>query len=101
MRTSAEASDLDCIGLQQMHALMAFITAFGCAGDLPLPVPFTCFWGVRDKRISQQMVLGWQKFTSSNFACREISGHHLWPLDKEAKLVWLTTIADGLSDLVL
>ncbi|KAK9824782.1 hypothetical protein WJX74_008322 [Apatococcus lobatus] len=71
------------------------------AGEVPFSIPFTCFWGSRDKRVTQQMVLGWQRFTSSNFACHEISGHHLWPLEKEAKLDWLKQIADGLTSLKL
>ena len=45
------------------------------------------------------MVLGWQRFTRGEFECLGIDGHHLWPLDKDAKVVWLRLIAERLQKL--
>ena len=43
------------------------------------------------------MVEGWQRFTTGRFELLEIAGHHLWPLDKEAKVSWLGHICERLS----
>ena len=45
------------------------------------------------------MVEGWQRFTSSAFKAFEIDGHHLWPLDKQAKVSWLELICQRLQSL--
>lgn len=42
---------------------------------------------------------GWQRFTTGSFQLLEVDGHHLWPLDKVSKAVWLTTIAEHLGQL--
>ena len=70
-----------------------------CAGEEPLACPITAFHGTRDRRITKGMVEGWQRFTSGNFELLEISGHHLWPLDKEAKVTWLGHIRERLIKL--
>lgn len=44
-------------------------------------------------------VLGWERFTSGAFECVEVEGNHLFPLDKQPKLVWLQHIADRLRGL--
>ena len=54
---------------------------------------------MRDRRITREMVLGWQRFTRGEFECLGIDGHHLWPLDKDAKVVWLRLIAERLQKL--
>ena len=87
--------------LDGLAGLMEADDLVGCTGDAPFPVPFTCFWGSQDRRITQQMVLGWQDFTSCSFSAHQISGHHLWPFDREAKVHWLATVADGLLALKL
>ena len=45
------------------------------------------------------MVEGWQRFTTGTFEVVEIAGHHLWPLDKEAKVSWLAHICERLTRL--
>mmetsp|Transcript_281 Transcript_281/g.407 ORF Transcript_281/g.407 Transcript_281/m.407 type:complete len:365 (+) Transcript_281:264-1358(+) len=58
--------------------------------------PLTTFFGTRDRKISRDMVLGWQEFTSGKFEIVEVEGNHLFPLDKEPKTLWLQHIADRL-----
>ncbi|GMH38250.1 hypothetical protein BSKO_06134 [Bryopsis sp. KO-2023] len=69
------------------------------AGEAAFDVPLCCFWGTRDKRVTQKMVEGWEKFGSEGFECIGVEGNHLWPLDKEAKLVWLSAIVERLENL--
>ena len=45
------------------------------------------------------MVEGWQRFTTSAFEAIEIGGHHLWPLDRQAKVSWLEHICQRLDSL--
>lgn len=68
-------------------------------GEPPFNFPVTAFFGTRDRRITEPMVLGWQRFTTGGFECLGIDGHHLWPLEKESKLVWLRLIAERLQKL--
>ena len=63
--------------------------------------PITAFHGTRDRRIAKGMVEGWQRFTTGQFELLEIAGHHLWPLDKEAKVSWLGDISERLTRLEL
>lgn len=57
------------------------------------------YWGSRDRKITEKMVSGWGAFTSGAFTLERIEGHHLWPLDKESKCVWLQLIAERLEKL--
>ena len=68
-------------------------------GEAPFGFPITAFCGSRDRRITEQMVLGWRRFTTGAFECLGIDGHHLWPLEKEPKLLWLRLIAERLQTL--
>ena len=43
------------------------------------------------------MVRGWQKFTTGSFDLITIDGHHLWPLIKEAKAQWLSSIVEHMD----
>ena len=70
-----------------------------CAGEPPLGCPITAFYGSRDRRITKGMVEGWQLFTTGSFEAIQIEGHHLWPLDKKAKVSWLSHICKRLHDL--
>ena len=45
------------------------------------------------------MVEGWQLFTNGSFEAIQIEGHHLWPLNKEAKVSWLSHICQRLHSL--
>lgn len=65
----------------------------------PFDIPVTAFWGNRDRRIKQEMVQGWSRFTTGPFQLLEAEGHHLWPLDKACKGAWLQVIADQLAAL--
>lgn len=70
-----------------------------CAGEPPLGCPITAFYGSRDRRITKGMVEGWQLFTNGSFEAIQIEGHHLWPLNKEAKVSWLSHICQRLGSL--
>ena len=70
-------------------------------GAEPFGFPICAYWGSRDRKITEKMVSGWRAFTSGPFTLERIEGHHLWPLDKESKRVWLQLIAGGLDKLQL
>lgn len=44
---------------------------------------------------------GWSRFTTGHFELHEMEGHHLWPLEKASKAVWLGAIAAQLEQLAL
>lgn len=44
---------------------------------------------------------GWSRFTTGPFELHEVEGHHLWPLEKGSKAVWLGMIAAQLEQLGL
>ena len=70
-----------------------------CAGEAPLDCPIIAFYGTKDRRITKAMVEAWQRFTTSDSEMIEIAGHHLWPLNKEAKVSWLKHICERLTEL--
>ena len=45
------------------------------------------------------MVESWERFTTSTFEAIEIGGHHLWPLDRQAKVSLLERICQRLHSL--
>lgn len=60
--------------------------------------PITVFSAKDDGMITSTMVKGWKEETTGMpFEFVEIDGHHLFPLDKEPKAIWLTKIAKGLD----
>ena len=68
-----------------------------CAtGEEAFDFPCTTFYGSRDRRITAEMVHGWQRYTTAACECLEVDGHHLWPLDKAAKTAWLGMIVERL-----
>ena len=71
------------------------------AGDKAFDFPCTTFYGSQDRRITADMVRGWQRFTTAGFECLSVEGHHLWPLDKQAKTAWLGMIVERLNALSL
>lgn len=58
-----------------------------------LDIPLTTFHGASDRKISRDLVAGWQRFTGRGCSLETIDGNHLWPLQKPAKAEWLTRIA--------
>eukprot|EP00873_Tetraselmis_striata_P042069 jgi/Tetstr1/462333/TSEL_007339.t1 len=60
-----------------------------------LRADFTLF--DQDRRVNQDMVERWSKFTSAAFTCLKIEGNHLWPLEKAPKDVWLKEIEKRLD----
>ena len=66
------------------------------AGDAPFDFPLTTFYGSKDRRVTAEMVKGWQAFTTGQFSCTAIDGNHSWPLDKHATMIWLQHIVDEL-----
>ncbi|CAL8468350.1 g7890 [Coccomyxa elongata] len=68
-------------------------------GTEPFSFPITSFYGTRDRRIKEDMVRGWAKFTTGAFEYIAIEGHHLWPLVKESKILWLDAIVQRLEKL--
>ena len=69
------------------------------AGAEPFSFPITSFFGTSDRRIKEHMVRGWANFTSGAFECIAIEGHHLWPLVKDSKVLWLDAIVQRLQNL--
>ena len=67
------------------------------AGIQRFDFPIVAYWGTKDRKIMQAMVRGWRNFTTASFQLIQIDGHHLWPLVKEAKLQWLTSIVDHIE----
>ena len=55
------------------------------------------YWGSEDRKITQAMVSGWRRFTTGSFLLHKIEGNHLWPLAKQAKSQWLTSIVDHIE----
>lgn len=68
-----------------------------CAGEDPFAFPLSTFHGSKDRRVTAEMVKGWQSFTTRPFSCTHIEGNHLWPLDKHAKVIWLQAIVHELD----
>ena len=68
-----------------------------CAGEAPFAFPLSTFYGSKDRRVTAEMVKGWQSFTTGPFSCTPIEGNHLWPLDKHAKMIWLQAIVQELD----
>ena len=84
---------------RQWESMINNSMKFALAGTEPFGFPITTFFGTRDRRIKEDMVRGWQRFTKGEFECLAIEGHHLWPLAKESKVVWLDAIAERLMKL--
>ena len=66
--------------------------------DQALDVPLVTFWGTDDRRVKEDHVLDWAQFTTKTFQIEKIKGNHLWPLDKNAKSVWLENIVNFMSE---
>ena len=62
--------------------------------------PMTVYSATDDGMISEAMCRGWKEHTSQTFEFITIDGHHLFPLDKEQKSVWLKSVAKGLDDVM-
>lgn len=65
--------------------------------------PLTVFYARHDDMITSTMCKGWQEQTSGTFEFIPISGHHLFPLDKEQKSIWLNDIVkrmDGIMEMI-
>ena len=62
-----------------------------------LKVPMVAYYGTGDRRVTQPLVAGWQRWAASSFTCTPVSGNHLWPLDREHKQAWLKHIVDELD----
>lgn len=88
-----------CLPTAMQPQIFCNLPWFTPAGEAPLECPITAFYGSRDRRITQDMVDSWRRFTSSTFETIQIEGHHLWPLDKEAKAAWLGHICQRLRRL--
>lgn len=62
--------------------------------------PLTVFSATSDGMITQSMCKGWQEQTSGKFVLENLNGHHLFPLQKEQKSIWLGKIAERLDDVM-
>ena len=70
----------------------------GCSADTqPFEFPIVAYWGSKDRKITEAMVSGWRNFTTGSFQLFMIQGTHLWPLVKEAKSQWLTSIVNHIE----
>ena len=65
--------------------------------------PMTMFSAKDDRMITEAMCNDWKEKTSKRFELVPIDGHHLFPLDKEQKDVWLKRIVkdlDGVMEVI-
>ena len=68
-------------------------------GEWPVfDFPIQAFWGTKDRRVKEGMVMGWAAVTSASFRIEEVEGNHLWPLDAVAKKAWLKRVVELLDD---
>ena len=68
------------------------------AGKENFSWPLTVFHGENDRMITYDMVACWETHTSGPFEGPIIiPGHHLFPLQKEQKSLWLTMIVERLE----
>lgn len=66
-------------------------------GAAPFAFSLNTFYGSKDRRVTAEMVKGWQSYTTGPFSCTPIEGNHLWPLEKHAKVTWLQAIVHELD----
>lgn len=59
--------------------------------DAPFEFPITAFRGVRDRKVSGEMVRAWSRWTRE-FECVDVDGGHLFPLERDAKNEWLRVV---------
>jgi surfactin synthase thioesterase subunit len=97
LRSPPSLSELLPLIEPRMHARPR--AKHGAHPAAPFGFPITVFYGSADRRVTEAHVRGWARFTTSGFDCRRVEGHHLWPLQRGPKAVWLQAIADGLSDI--
>lgn len=76
---------------------MTYVEPVCSAAIKPFEFPIVAYWGTKDRKINQDMVRGWQNFTTGSFQLISIDGNHLWPLMKEAKTQWLRSIVDRIE----
>jgi surfactin synthase thioesterase subunit len=62
--------------------------------------PLTVFHGESDRMITREMCQGWETHTTGEFELLAIPGHHLFPLQKDQKAMWLRKIAERLQNVV-
>eukprot|EP00658_Telonema_sp_P-2_P061451 TRINITY_DN50152_c0_g1_i2.p1 TRINITY_DN50152_c0_g1~~TRINITY_DN50152_c0_g1_i2.p1 ORF type:complete len:271 (-),score=40.75 TRINITY_DN50152_c0_g1_i2:137-949(-) len=90
------------------HAILrADFSLFDCyeydpaKGEQLFDFPLQTFYATCDKKVTKEMVAGWNKFTTGSFECEPIEGHHLFPLVKEGKAEWLGMVARVLARFAL
>eukprot|EP00854_Cymbomonas_tetramitiformis_P007415 gene7415-8828_t len=70
----------------------------------PFHFPITTFFATNDKKVSQEMVKGWSKFSTKEFKCHEIQGHHLFVMglqeQKPAKEAWYSIVTLELDTVI-
>ena len=59
--------------------------------------PLTMFYGESDRMITREMCAFWETHTTGEFELVNIPGHHLFPLQKDQKAMWLEKIAATLE----
>ena len=62
----------------------------------PLPVPVRAFYAAADKRVKQQHVEQWRRFTSASFSLEEIEGNHLFFYDVPHRAAYMNRVLAGL-----
>jgi surfactin synthase thioesterase subunit len=83
-----------------LRADFTLFDMYPCQSTTPesaLDVPIVAFYGKGDRRVTEAMVHGWQRWTARSFTCSPMCGNHLWPLDREHKQAWLTAIVQELG----
>eukprot|EP00878_Enallax_costatus_P041452 GHUV01048236.1.p1 GENE.GHUV01048236.1~~GHUV01048236.1.p1 ORF type:complete len:409 (+),score=120.29 GHUV01048236.1:169-1395(+) len=61
-----------------------------------LSCPLRLFWGDKDRRVTEQMVKEWGRYTTGVSTGTSIPGNHLFPLNPECKQQWLAGVAAAL-----
>ena len=59
--------------------------------ETPFEFPITAFRGVRDRKVTAEMVRAWSRWTRE-FECVDVDGGHLFPLEPDAKNEWLRVV---------
>jgi len=100
LSSSAQCKIGHCICFNAAQVMLhpsAYRRTSATAGDQPFDFPIVAYWGGSDRKITEAMVNGWQKFTTGSFELIRIDGHHLWPLIKDAKTQWLSGIVNRID----
>lgn len=79
---------IGCVSAIDWYASHALVLPF------PLLVPCIC------RRVTRELVEGWQRFTPHPLHVHSVEGGHMWPVDKQARIPWVKSIVQVLQDVL-